>query len=484
MPRVRSVVAVPIAFVLASLLLRVMLHGAPKNVAPDLAQPLPVVTYWQDFGVLLWSCVFACIILAAVAYVRWLARLAAGERFEAGTTLFVIVASAAALAAALTFPVVFSSDVYAYAAYGSLASHGLDPYAHAHLTLHDPLIVAATWQWSNPLPVCVYGPLFVWMAKIAVGLAAPLGTAAQLLAIRLLCVAALLICAPLLAALFNDRRHRRLAISGVLLNPVAIWCAAEGHNDTIVLASVLLGLLVLKRFGHFAGAFALMGSALVKATGIAAAVALAVFAWPRRDAFLRTIAGIAIGGLIVAALARPFEATIATGIVPHGRYLPQFSLQYLVAQIARATFGTHVHAVELAIAVALVSAGWLAYRGARLAVAGQMRGAGFFALALWLIIPNPYPWYALWILPVAFLAFEERISWAIVAASLTIFVRYLPDMSSAAHWELNVAVTLFALGAPWLVALRPSAIYPELVEGRLASGTSADASNGTGFPIR
>jgi len=165
-----------------------------------------------------------------------------------------------------------------------------------------------------------------------------------------------------------------------------------------------------------------------------------------------------------------------------------------VTQAASVIFGSHVRAVELAIAVALVSAGYLAYRGARLAIAGNMRGAGFFALALWLIIPNPYPWYALWILPVAFIAFRERISWAIIAATLTIFVRYLPDMSSAAHWDLNLAATLFAIGAPWLAALWPSnrlgvtealrraaGAYPELVE---ASGTSADARNRTGFPIR
>ncbi|MBV8689773.1 MAG: hypothetical protein JOZ59_06690, partial [Candidatus Eremiobacteraeota bacterium] len=143
-------------------------------------------------------------------------------------------------------------------------------------------------------------------------------------------------------------------------------------------------------------------------------------------------------------------------------------------------FGAHVHAVELAIAVALVSAGYLGLRGARLAIAGKMQGAGYLALALWLIIPNPYPWYALWILPVAFIAFNERISWAIVVATLTIFARYLPDMSSAAHSELNVAVTLFAIGAPWLVALWPQ-IQPAL---RLASGTSADARNRTGLPIR
>ena len=482
MAALRSIAVVPIAFALGSLLLRSLMQRAPRAVGTDLAQPLPVVSHWQDFGVLLWSGVFACMIVAAIAYVRWLARLATGDTPQPGASVFAVIASAAALVAALSFPVVFSSDVYAYAAYGSLALHGINPYLHAQLATHDPLIASAIWQWGNPLPVCVYGPLFIWTAKVAVALATPFGVPAQLLSIRVLCAAALLVCAPLLAALFNDRRQRRLAIAGVLLNPVAIWCAAEGHNDTIVLASVLFGLLILKRFGHFAGAFALMSSALVKASGVAAAFALAIFAWPKRDIFLRTLAGIATGAAFVALFSRPFEAALATSLVPHGRYLPQYSLQYIVMQAAQAIFGTHVHAIELAIAVALVSAGYLAYRGARLAVMGNVRGAGFLALALWLIIPNPYPWYALWILPVAFVAFKDRISWAIVAATLTIFARYLPEMSSATHWERNIAVTLFALGTPWVVALWR--IYPELAGGRLASGTSADARKRTGLPIR
>ena len=432
-----------------------MLQGAPKNVGTDLAQPLPVVTHWNDLGVIVWCCAFGCIIVAAVAYVHWLRCLTTGAVPKRGATALVIFASAGALLAALSFPVLFSSDVYAYAAYGSLAQHGIDPYPRVHIALHDPLVQAAIWQWGNPLPTCVYGPVFVWIAKTAVGFTGSLGPAAQLLSIRILCSLALLGCAPVLAALFEDRTRRRLAIGGVLLNPIAIWCAAEGHNDTILLAAVLLGLLVLKRFGHFAGALALMMSALVKACGIAAAFALAVFAWPRRAYFFRTVGGIVTGGLLVAILSRPFEVTLATGLIPHGRYVPQYSLQYLVARGATVLFGSHVHAIELAISVAVVSAGWLAYRGARFAAAGNVRGAGFLAFALWLIIPNPYPWYALWILPVAFLAFEQRISWAIVAASLTIFARYLPDMSSAAHLDRNVAVTLFALAVPCLVALWP-----------------------------
>ncbi|MBV9278118.1 MAG: hypothetical protein JOZ97_07790, partial [Candidatus Eremiobacteraeota bacterium] len=245
MPRAASLAAIPIAFAFTSLLLRGLLHSAPPVAAGDLAQPLPVVTHWQDFGGVIWFYAFACIAIAAVAYARSLARLASGESFERAT-MFIVAASAASLAAAISFPVIFSSDVYAYAAYGSLALHGVNPYAHQAIAVRDPLVAAATWQWGNPLPACVYGPLFVWMAKAAVAIATPFGVAAQLLSIRILCCGALLICAPLLAALLRDRNHRRLAIAGVLLNPVAIWCAAEGHNDTIVLASVLLGLLLLK----------------------------------------------------------------------------------------------------------------------------------------------------------------------------------------------------------------------------------------------
>jgi len=113
---------------------------------------------------------------------------------------------------------------------------------------------AAIWQWKDPLPICVYGPAFIWIAKVAVGVAAPFGAAAQLLSIRALCALALIACAPLLAALFDAPRRPELAIAGVLLTPVALWFAAEGQNDTLLLEVVLLGLLVLKRLRQIAEA--------------------------------------------------------------------------------------------------------------------------------------------------------------------------------------------------------------------------------------
>jgi len=449
----KRIAPIPLAFFLTSLVLRLLLRRAPQSIHSALEQPLPVVTGWHDFGLLVWCCAFAGIIVAGVVYLRWLARLAATQEPVRANTTATVLACVAALAAALSFPMIFSSDVYAYAAYGWLAGHGIDPYAHARIAFGDPLLGAAIWQWSNPLPVCVYGPAFIWIAKIVVGLFAPFGATAVLFAMRAICALALLACAPLLAALFDDARRRRLAISGLLLNPVAIWCAAEGHNDTLLLAGVLFGLLVVKRFGHLAGAFVLMATSLIKASGVAAAVALAVFAWPDRSRFVRTILGIAGGALCVAILYKPFGATAATALLRHGHYAPQYSLQYLVMQAAAAASGRQVEAVALALSVALVCAGLLAYRGARLAFAGDVRGAAFLALALWLLIPNPYPWYAFWILPVAFLALEQGVSWAILAAGFTIFARYLPDMSSAAYWERNVAVTLFIVVTPWLVAL-------------------------------
>src|SRR4029077_16976547 len=91
----------------------------------------------------------------------------------------------------------FSSDVYAYAAYGGVARRGADPYVNAVMDRRNPLLAAAAWQWSGALPLCVYGPAFVGMARAVVAALAPLGTLAQLDGMRALASAALLSCAPL-----------------------------------------------------------------------------------------------------------------------------------------------------------------------------------------------------------------------------------------------------------------------------------------------
>jgi hypothetical protein len=403
-----------------------MLHNAPHSIAADRAQPLAVVTYWHQFGAQMWLALALAIAIASIGYASALRH--ASLRATVAT-------SALACAAALLFPVVFSSDVYAYAAYGDLALHGLNPYAHTRIPLHDPLMDAVIWQWGNPPPMCVYGPAFVRLMQLIVAVFSPLGTAAPLWAMRVLACAALAACAPLAYSAFAafPKRARLAAAAGIALNPIAIWSAAEGHNDTLALAIVLGGFALAARARLFWGAFVIALSALLKAPGAAAAIAFAAASWRDRTRLRPILRGALAGIIVSASFAIPLEYGVRTQLVPSGHYMPQFSLQYV--------------SIPLTIIVILASIGAAALRRLTPGAAAPL-----LAFAAWLAIPNPYPWYAIWLLPVAFLAWESAGAWAIISLSLLTIARYYPDatISTFPH-TLGVGITAAQLVLPFLL---------------------------------
>src|SRR5581483_719874 len=136
---------IPLAFLTGSVAARIALLHHPSSIAPDLAQPLPVVTYWKTFGGTMALTLLGALAIGAIGYVAVLRGVDGTPRRSARSTMAY---SALACAAALTFPVVFSSDVYAYAGYGDLALHGVSPYAHVRVAASDPLLAAMIWQWG------------------------------------------------------------------------------------------------------------------------------------------------------------------------------------------------------------------------------------------------------------------------------------------------------------------------------------------------
>jgi hypothetical protein len=428
----RAASFVPLGFLTGAALCALLLRHAPSDVAVDLAQPLAVVTYWQQLGVQMWLAFALAIAIASVGYV---ATLRSCHPEVAPSLRLTMLISALACAAALLFPVVFSSDVYAYAGYGDMALHGISPYAHARIALRDPLLDAMLWQWGNPPPMCVYGPAFVWLAQAIVALFLPLGPAAPLWAFRILSCIALVACAPLAYAAFSvyPRSTRLAAAAGIALNPIAIWSAAEGHNDTLALAIVLAGFALAARGRIFTGALVIALSALVKATGAVAAIAFAIVSWRDRSRFAQAASGTAMGIAIVAALAIPLEYGVRTHLAPQGHYLPQFSLQYVSIPL------TVVVAVMLLL-VALTR--YSMTQGASVA---------FAVMALWLAIPNPYPWYAVWLIPLAFLAWRTYAAWALIAASLLIGLRYFGDATTDLTRPATLAIVTLQFGIPLLL---------------------------------
>ncbi len=397
------------------------------------SQPLTVVTDWGAAGLAPLGALLAAVAVAAVFYCRMLRRTHC-------VPLHVVLAlTAGGLAIGWCAPVLFSSDVYAYAAYGEMARIGLNPYVQAPVNSTDLVVRAAQLQWVSAFPICVYGPAFLGLARVVVMIFAPLGLLAQLDAFRVLACVALLLCVVLAYGAFEGDRAARLRCAATIgLNPVAIWCAVEGHNDAIALSAVFAGLVLVRRRLFAIGAAVVAFSALVKPPGIGAALALA-FAQPRARVG-------AIGGLaIVLAFSFPLLAAVATRLAPHGTYGPQASLQAIFFPASPfAAWG-----------VALVVSTRLAVRGVELFRRRVAEGWIWLGLAAWVLIPNPYPWYALWLIALAALAPNTRAATVAILLSFTSMLRYVPDAigqpSPAAAIALGIAATL-----PLLALIRPS----------------------------
>jgi hypothetical protein len=306
---------------------------------------------------------------------------------------------------------------------------------------------AAFPQWGNPPPVCVYGPLFVEIARALVQVAAPLGVRAQLDAFRLLASVSLVVCAALAyLAAGGDRRRRAAAAVAVGLNPVLIWASAEGHNDAVMMAIVLGSFVALRRYGPGVAAFVAALAALVKIPAAIAAVGIAVAAsggerTRARTAWLGAFTGLAFASVML----RPWAQGVARQIGGRGHYDPQASFQALFA-----------FRPELAIALAVLGAAACAAYGATMLRKGESDGWCALALGAWLLIPNPYPWYGLWIVAVALLAPGGRFSQTLMLVALFTPLRYLPDAAGTLGPASSTALALLA-SLPLLGAFRPRA---------------------------
>jgi hypothetical protein len=460
-----ALAGVPLSFAAGGLLARAVLQAAPARIAADLAQPVAVVTGWGAFGGALWAVLAGTMLTAALC--AWaVVRMLRVAPLPSGAGLAVLILTAAgALAAALTWPVIFSSDIYAYATYGEQALRGIDPAAHASHGDGGALAAASAWQWNGTVPVCVYGAAFVALARGIVGATSWAGPAATLMAFRAVaCAGYLGACVALFFALPSVRAETRggdgrlRSVAVLALNPVALWCAAEGHNDAVMLAAALVGAAVVKRWGAAFGGLVLGLSSALKAPGLAigAATVAAASTSPRigtRRAALALLCGLPVAAVLTAGPA--LEATRQLG--RHGTYAPQFSLQALAVAGAHEVLpgGSSTVAgvaAALLVALALGAAGVAALR------AGGLAGWAWLAAGVWLAIPNPYPWYALWILPIVAIVVDAGVFVALASATISIAVRYLPDAVGPLSPDRATMIALVEL-APLVLLV---AVVPKL----------------------
>ncbi len=173
----------------------------------------------------------------------FLQREPADSRFTNVTRILWIVAIVGGLIYVLT-PAMLSRDIFVYVGYGrTIALHHANPYFVAPAAFpNDPLTVYDDWQYAT----AAYGPF--WLAICAVMALVPGNSPLRyLIAFRLLSFASYLFNIWLVSLILKKMgRSPRTITLGTLLyawNPLVIEeSCLGGHNDTIMVSLMLLGI--------------------------------------------------------------------------------------------------------------------------------------------------------------------------------------------------------------------------------------------------
>ncbi|MEU4553156.1 polyprenol phosphomannose-dependent alpha 1,6 mannosyltransferase MptB [Micromonospora violae] len=383
----------------------------------------------------------------------------------------------------LVAPPLGSRDVYSYACQGWTYAHGVDPYAVGVAAAGCPWVdtVAPIWR-DTPTP---YGPVFVLLAALAVGLGG--GLTGTIVALRVIAVAGLLLaafCLPPLAraAGVPARRAAWLALAGPL---VGVHLVAGAHNDAVMLGLLLGGLLVVVRRPGRPTALLLAGVLLglavtVKATAVVVVPFAVLAGVPGRytvPALLRA-GGWLVGGSLAALLVTSAVSGLGFGWVgglAHSGDSEQwtspptavgFVVDYAGALIGRDPQAVPVlRAVALVLLVAvLVVLWWRTLRDLfdvrppeRPRVA--LHGAALALVAVVVLSPVFHPWYATW--PLALLALTGTgTTWFTLPAAAAAFLA-LPDGTNLARFTkapgalaMTALLVALLLGARLLRAAR------------------------------
>ncbi len=343
----------------------------------------------------------------ALLVVAWLGLGFAAARNQLGSGRGALTLAAWALPLFVA-PPLFSRDVYSYVAQGLLAHRGLNPYHFGPDALGaGPLFDSLATAWRHtPSP---YGPLFVTLSNVIVGPAHSL--IAQVLAFRALSGIGLLASALLLVRLARELgANESLALWLGALSPLSLFSSvASAHNDSLMIALVLGGLLAWRR-GHLHVAIGLIAlGAAVKLPALAGLAVITGAEWRRGPGRLRLltevvlVTGVVLTGLTLLngfgfwwasppalALASQLR-TLATPMTSLGVFLAA-SLRVLGAH----TLSTHRVVSDVQPVGELVSTAAVLYALWRVRATHVVRTLGVILLVLVLGGPTLWPWYLLW----------------------------------------------------------------------------------------
>jgi hypothetical protein len=324
-------------------------------------------------------------------------------------TVFVGVASRNALV--LLAPLLMSTDVFSYVAYGRIgALYGANPYFHGPnaIALDSAYPFIATRWAATPT---VYGPLFTALSYVL----APLSLAWNVLAYKAIAAISSLVIVLVvwMAARLRDLDPVR-AVVIVGLNPVVlVYGVGGGHNDLLMLAILLVGVYLQLRGNRRANGALIVAAAGVKLTaGILLPFVVAHNARGRGGRGLRALLmGVCIAAGVGGVLSfvffgsGPIHLLSTLQKVQQGGGLnsvPGFLLTLLGLGHLSAALGP---VLTVAFGICVV---WLLRR----VWAGQLdwiTGVGWATAALIVTTGFLVPWYVAWLVPFAALSDDRRL---------------------------------------------------------------------------
>jgi alpha-1,6-mannosyltransferase len=299
-------------------------------------------------------------------------------------------------------PPLLSTDVMSYVDYARLAAvHHLSPYRSAPWAApHDVVFRFVHWRGTRS----AYGPLFTAATW-------PLGLLSPVVALWVLKSAAALAGVACVALVWRIARHLgrspAFAVAAFGLNPlVIVWTLGGGHNDMLMLAALLGGvLLVLERRELGAGAAVLVALGVKATAGLA--LPFALLGSRRRGRFA---AGAALGSAAVAAvgyLAFTDHALGLVGVLHNERLLiSQQSVAYGVLRLLGLQPDAHTRLALTALGGAALALLVLTAWRRRI---DWIAAIGWALLAVVVTSTWTVPWYTIWALPFAAATRDRRL---------------------------------------------------------------------------
>lgn len=352
--------------------------------------------------------------VVAVMFVAYVVAFRSSGRISARTLIAVVIVADVIMTLA---PPLLSADVFGYIGYARLeVIHSLNPYTHGiNAAPLDPIVHYSRWHQE----VSPYGPVFTAFSYVF----APLGIAANLWALKAVALIASLAAAVLVWRLAERTEvDPRRALVFFALNPLMLVYGLGGaHNDLILMACVLVGLLWLLRRRAGAAAAMLVTAVAIKVTaGMYLPFAFVGSSDKKRFVAYGAAAVLAVAafGIVVfdgGAGAIASQILLQQKLVAKGSVPMQLSMLFGYDHLAP---GFRIGA----IVVLLTSFTALIVRAQK--TGEWLSGAGWTALVLVVTTAWLTPWYILWALPIAAVAGSKRLIAATVVVTAYLIMAY------------------------------------------------------------